>query len=425
MKTHLNLFAVGSLVFALLAPTRATAADLFNLTATGGPSTVSVGSSDLLNLVDKAVKNSAEFSVLAGEPVVNARLTYQGVANALRFNLTDSGVPGAARFQAQLTSQVSTSLNEQFHGSTRDELFNNLEDWFKREGSAAYTRLLKDLSAQSKVSPTDGNPGAATARSSFQNYTEYSSTMTETREEKEQPKDLAGRAGFGLVADVGIFDSKGIKGTAYSLPLFAKFKLSERVGLNFNIPLSYTEIESAKVFGVGLAIGVPVKVILKKKDNPWFWQVTPFGAGNAVGSKEIVTGGLIVNGGIGSVVSYDFGNFELSMGNQFGQYESIALEFDGVKVDPGVAQKIVKNGLKVGIPFAKRWVFEAYAVHTKFLEAAGVDQYITTGGEIGYRFLGKPDAAKKKNGYMKLGLYTDIGNGYFSPHIQFGSGWKF
>ena len=425
MKTFPNFCAVGALVIALLTPVRATAGDLFNLTATGGGTTVSVGGSDLLNLVDNAVKRTGAFSVLAGEPSVFARLTYQGVANALQFNLTDSGVPGLTRFQAQLTSQVSRSLNEQFHGATQAELDNNLRDWFKREGSAAYTQLLKDLSAQSKVSPTDGNPGAVTARSSFQNFTEYSSTMTETREEKEQPKDLAGRAGFGLVADIGLFDSKGIKGTAYSLPLFAKFKLTERVGLNFNIPLSYTEIESAKVYGVGLAIGLPIKLILKKKDNPWFWQVTPFGGANAVGSKEIVTGGLIINGGIGSVVAYDFGNFELSMGNQFGQYESIALEFNGVKVDPGVAQKIVKNGLKVGIPFAKRWVFEAYAVHTKFLEAAGVNQYLTTGGEIGYRFLGKPDAAKKKNGYMKLGLYTDIGSGYFSPHIQFGSGWKF
>ncbi len=425
MKTHLNLFAVGSLVFALLAPTRAMAADLFTLTAMEGPITRSAGSSDLISLVDKLVKNSAEFQVFLGAPNVQANLLYQGVANALQFTLDSTGPVGPMRFQAQLTSQVSRSLNQSFHGATRDELFDNLEAWFKRDGSAAYTQLLKDLSAKSKVSPTDGNPGAATARSSFQTFTEYSSTMTETREEKELPKDLAGRAGFGMVADVGIFDANGIKGTAYSLPLFAKFRLSERVGLNFNIPLSYTEIEDAKVYGAGLAIGVPVKIILKKRGNPWFWQVTPFGGGNAVGSKEIVTGGLIVNGGIGSVVSYDFGNFELSMGNQFGQYESIALNFDGVKVDPGVAQKIVKNGLKVGIPFAKRWVFEAYAVHTKFLEAAGVDQYLTTGAEIGYRFLGKPDAAKKKNGYMKLGLYTDIGSGYFSPHIQFGSGWKF
>ncbi len=422
MKKIIRCFIVGLTGFSLLVPPASRAGDLFILTATDGFDTATARSSDLISLVDNVVKNSGAFSMFGNN--VQGSLTYQSVANALQFGIRDTGVPGPNQFRAHLTSGVS-SLNEQFTGSTRDELFSNVKDWFKKSGSAAYTELLKALNARSTVSPTDGNPGAATARTAFQNYTEYSSTMTETREEKEQPKDLAGRAGFGLVGDIGVFDSKGLKGTAYSLPLFAKFKLSERVGLNFNIPLSYTEIESAKIYGVGLYIGVPVKIILKQKDNPWFWQVTPFGGGNVVGSKEIVTGGLIVNGGIGSVVSYDFGKFELSMGNQFGQYESIALEFDGVKVDPGVAQKIIKNGLKIGVPFAKRWVFEAYAVHTKFLEAAGVDQYITTGGEIGYRFLGKPDAAKKKNGYLKLGLYTDIGNGYFSPHIQFGTGWKF
>lgn len=349
-------------------------------------------------------------------------MKYQGVDNALLFSIQRPGGPGTFT-TARLTSPVS-GLDKTFQGP-EDEVYDQIENFLKKDGSKEYANFLKAMSARSKVSPTDGNPGAATARSSFQNYAEYSSTITETREEKELPKELAGRAGFGLVGDIGVFDANGIRGTAYSLPLFAKFKLSDRVGLNFNIPLSYTEIEDAKVFGAGLTIGVPIKVIMKQKGNPWFWQVTPFGGGNVTGSKEIVTGGLIVNGGIGSVVSYDFGRFELSMGNQFSQYESVALDFDGVKVDPGVAQKIVKNGLKVGVPFAKRWVVEAYAVHTKFLEAAGVDQYITTGGEIGYRFLGKPDAAKKKNGYMKLGLYTDIGNGYFSPHIQFGSGWKF
>ena len=425
MKIHLDLLAVGFLVFALLGPARARAGDLFNLTANDFLNSRSAGSSDLLLLVDKLVKNSAEFNVFSASPTVQAQLNYEGVPNALQFRLDDTGVVGPTRFQARLTSQVSRSLNEQFHGATRDELYSNLKAWFKRDGAQAYTQLLKDLNAQSKVSPTDGNPGATTARAAFQSYADYSMTTTETREEKDQPKASSGRAGFGLVADIGVFDANGIKGTAYSLPLFAKFKLSERVGLNFNIPLSYTEIEAAKVFGAGLTLGVPIKIILKKRDNPWFWQVAPFGGGNVMGSKEIVTGGLIVNGGIGNVLAYDFGAFELSMGNQFSQFESVALDFGGIKVDPGVAQKIVKNGLKVGIPFAKRWVVEAYAVHTKFLEAAGVDQYITAGGEIGYRFLGKPDAAKKKNGYMKLGFYTDIGNGYFSPHLQFSSGWKF
>ena len=30
-----------------------------------------------------------------------------------------------------------------------------------------------------------------------------------------------------------------------------------------------------------------------------------------------------------------------------------------------------------------------------------------------------------KGGYLKLGLYADVGEDYTSAHLQFGSGWKF
>ena len=64
-------------------------------------------------------------------------------------------------------------------------------------------------------------------------------------------------------------------------------------------------------------------------------------------------------------------------------------------------------------------------MHTKFLTSAAVDQYATIGGEIGYRFLGKADAPNKKGGYMKIGLYADLGENYTSAHAQIGTGWKF
>jgi hypothetical protein len=54
-----------------------------------------------------------------------------------------------------------------------------------------------------------------------------------------------------------------------------------------------------------------------------------------------------------------------------------------------------------------------------------LDQYVTVGGEIGYRLLGKADAPNKKGGYIKFGLYADVGDNYTSAHAQFGSGWKF
>ncbi len=231
--------------------------------------------------------------------------------------------------------------------------------------------------------------------------------------------------GVGIVADVGTFDANGFKGQAYSLPLYARFKLTERVGLNIDIPLSYVQVESADIFGFGMGIGVPIKVIPRTKESPWSWQLAPFGGANASASKDFLAGGLVANGGLNSLVAYDFGKVTLSMGNHFSLHEGVPLTVDGYTFDPGVSQQILKNGLKLDIPFKRRWIVDFYAVHTKFLNDAALDQYYTVGGELGYRMLGKPGAGKKKNGYIKFGVYADIGKDYTSAHAQFGTGWKF
>ena len=419
LKSSLNLLAG---VTALVA-TQAKAGDLFILTANDTVDTVRATGSDLLNLVDNAINSQGQFAALNSHNSLTANLTYSGVPNALALNVFQP-VPGPMGAWRGVLTGVG-GLSKSFNATTRDGVFDQMKDFLKSDGSAEYAKFLKAINASSKTSSTDGNPGSVTGTKSFQNYSEYSSTVSQTREEKETPKAAEGRVGFGLVGDVGTFRANGISGTAYSLPLSMKFRVSERVGLNFSLPLSYTTIEKASIFGVGLGVGVPIKVIEARPDNPWSWQVSPFGGADVSGSRELVVGGLIANGGAGSVLTYDFGAVALSLGNQFSLYESVEVEFNGVKVDPGVSQKIVKNGLKLDIPFKRRWVFDVYGIHTKYLEAAGVDQYFTFGAEVGYRMLGKPDAPKKKNGYVKLGFYTDVGNGYSSQHIQFGTGWKF
>jgi hypothetical protein len=295
----------------------------------------------------------------------------------------------------------------------------------KTEGSAELAKFFKAMAAQSLVTITDGNPNSATARSAGDSYQNYGMTFAETKEEKDADKPNTARVGFGIIADVGSFDANGIKGTTYSLPMFARFKLTDRVGLNLDLPLNYTEIEGAKAFGVGLGVGLPVKVIPRAKDSPWYWQLTPFGGANATGSKDLAAGGLLANGGLNSLLAYDFGAFAVSMGNHFSIHEGVPIGLGGYTFDSGVSQQILKNGFKLDVPVGQRWIFDVYAVHTKFLTAAAVDQYITMGGEVGYRMLGKAGAAKKGGGYMKLGLYADVGDNYTSAHAQFGSGWKF
>jgi hypothetical protein len=59
-----------------------------------------------------------------------------------------------------------------------------------------------------------------------------------------------------------------------------------------------------------------------------------------------------------------------------------------------------------------------YGIHTKFLEAAAVDQYFTVGGDIGWR-------SKSTKSYWSAGIYSDISDKYTSVRAKFGTSWKF
>lgn len=394
------------------------AGDLFYIDATAGLTTVSVGGNSVTDLVDNFINVQGGFAPLNNGNPVNAYLNYAGVHQAISFFMNNTGT------SANL-SIPSIGFNQNFNGVNRSDTENQIEQFIKGNGSAVFADFLKSMNARSLVAISDGNPNASTARSSFNAYENYSMTFAETQEEKHAPQETSGRVGIGIIADVGSFDANGVKGTVYSLPLFARFKITERLGLNIDLPLNYTEIESAAVYGAGLTIGLPYKIKPKTDNSKWYWQVTPSGGATIDASLDMAAGGLLASGGLSSVAAYDFGRCTLSMGNHFSLHEGMPITISGYRLDPGVSQQITKNGLKLDLPFAQRWIFDVYAIHTKFLSSAALDQYATVGGEIGYRLRQKAGSSKKKGGYMKLGIYSDLGDNFTSSHIQFGSGWKF
>ena len=77
-------------------------------------------------------------------------------------------------------------------------------------------------------------------------------------------------------------------------------------------------------------------------------------------------------------------------------------------------------------PWATKRSFQPRRLPTRLLAKwVAQERCVKLGGEVGYRLLGKADAPNKKGGYLKLGLYADVGEDYTSAHLQFGSGWKF
>ncbi len=398
-------------------PQSSHAADLFTVSATDGFTTTRAGDKNIVDLISRLVRAEGEFLPFNGV-AFNAALNYAGVRNAIQF------IENAAGTSVTL-GIPSTGLSRTFNGPTRSDVDDQITAFLKKDGADEMAKFLKAMNQRSLVAVSDGNPNSATARAASQSFSSYGMTDAETNDEKENPDEGGTRSGFGMVADVGTIDANGIKGQVYSLPLYARFKLSKRVGLNFDIPLSYADFEGSTVFGFGLGVAVPIKAIPRTKDSPWYWQITPFGGATVSGSADFAAGGMLANGGIVSLLAHDFGKMTLSMGNQLSIHEGVPITVGDYRFDPGVSQQILKNGLKLDVPFARRWVFDLYGIHTKFVEDAAVDQYFTVGAGIGYKRIPKPGSAKKSTGYIKLGFYADIGSDYTSAHAHFGTGWKF
>jgi hypothetical protein len=107
-------------------------------------------------------------------------------------------------------------------------------------------------------------------------------------------------------------------------------------------------------------------------------------------------------------------------------FEGDTLADDDVQFRRGVDQQIMKNGLRVSIPIAKRsWLLEVYGVHTQSFQSASVPSYETIGVELGRHFIWNVEGRPMNLGFFSLGFYSDIGNHYSSGHFKIGSGWRF
>ena len=87
-RTNRLLGVTAASIVLLTAPTKTRAADLFTITATGGP-TVTVGANNVIDLIERAVNRSDAFAALVGG--VTGSLNYGGVANAITYTSAAAG----------------------------------------------------------------------------------------------------------------------------------------------------------------------------------------------------------------------------------------------------------------------------------------------------------------------------------------------
>src|SRR4051812_9796369 len=182
-----------SIIVMVASPSRA--ADPFTLTATGGTRTVSVSSNDVSNLAGNLINNEDQFISLANTNV-NGTLRYGSLNNAVLFTRNAAGTSASITIPSTGFSKTFTATNE-------NDLQNQIEDFFRKNGAEAYARFLRSINEGTTLGVTDGNPLAVTALMADASFNRFG--FLSPRFEMPQTPPL-GR-GFNAHVDGGFSDS--------------------------------------------------------------------------------------------------------------------------------------------------------------------------------------------------------------------------
>jgi len=370
----------------------------------------------LIDLVKNAINSDKEFQQFKNK-ATNCSVTYGGVQNAISFNINATATSGTLQIP-------SANLVKAFNGSNSHDLEKSVEDFLKKNGSSYYTDLMKTVNKQSSVGVTDGNPDSVTAKTAEFLFRAYGSLTVPMPNERANPSD------YPLIGDVGVFHTKGYAGTVYSLPIDFDIRLCDNVRLGINIPLSYSTIEKANIFDIGLGLSVPIRIFNSftgkasaatsgSSECPFTWQITPSGGAFAAGSYELLSGGIVSYGGLTNMVAYSFPGVTVSMGNQLTYFQGDPLTISSYTLDSGVSNWLLKNGVEASVPLSSWIVVNTYATYSNFLQPAAVAAWWTVGVDFAIRPFGSSCTT------VNLGFYTDLAEHYDSEVGRIGFGWRF
>ena len=366
------------------------AQDLFQLNASSTTTNAAAGGSSLISLVDRLSNNDQQFSSLQNQ-AFSANLNYAGISNAVKF--TQSFDANGNRIVG--VQVPSTGLNKTF-SSADGSLSSQIRDYLKKDGLAQLTAFQAVVDRQSAAGVVDGNPLAATALLQDAGYQEFGLHSSPFNIDGKRFTSEPGRFVSRYWAEGGVLDAGGVNGTYVNLTLATEIYFNDLIGLSFTTPLRYQTLHSADIFMGGEVIGVPLQII-PAHGGPLSWQVTPAGHVGAVGSQDLVSGGLIYGAQITSSLSYDVAGFTFTLADQAGYYHGANLSINGYSFNTPLNQWLFKNGLQLSKSFGSFFI-DTSGSWSDFTHAAYVKGYFTPELGIGFKF-GNTDNCGLRIGY--------------------------
>ena len=413
MKTNLSLLVLVS--FFGLSAALLQAADPFVIvaTTTSGPAlTVTASGSSLIDFTNNLINSKGQFQGL-NNTAYTATSTFLGVPNAITY------VSNAGGTNVTL-GLTPIGFSKTFTGATSTDVNNQIKTFYESDGSTIYANFLKAIAKESAAAVTDGNPNAVTAQSANGAFT--SQGFTSTDELISSTDETAGSAkprlgGFGLGFNSGQFKAAGMKGSNTDISFTGlNIGLGDKVRLLTPVNVDYISIEGAKVYGAGVNLALPIRVQVMDKENPWNWRLTPLAGLNVRASEDLASGGLLWDAGLVSSVDYRVNpTLVVCLIDQVTEHKSMTVSYGSYHFNPDIDQQILKNGVRVVVPLARRVIGDCFVIETNFLKDAAVKQFTTFGGSLSLR------TTRSYN--LSLGANYDTGSDFKAWSVGLSSAW--
>ncbi len=344
----------------------------------------------------------------------NANLSFLGISNAITASSNTAGT--------LVTLQIpGINFSQQFSGPSRSNVETQIQDFFLKQGSGIVGQFLNYVAKTSSVAVTDGNPASTTAQTANTDF--LSAGFTPANEVAASAAGTAESAhsnlsGLGIGFNSGKFTANGISGNFSSFAIPFKWRFTDSVALSGTVPVDMLSVSGAKIYGVGLNLGLPIRIYIMDKENPANWRLTPLVGISARGSEDLAGGGVIWMAGLNSAVDYRVNSkLIVCLVDQVTTHHGMTVSYGSYKFDPNVNQNMLKNGVRAVTPLSSRTIGDLFVIETNYLKDAAVKNFTTFGGSLSYRITPKSDIA--------LGVNYDTGSNYKSWSVGLSSAWKF
>lgn len=352
-------------------------ADLFNLTLTQG-STVSRGYNSVIDLFDDYDNGRLDKIISTYNPAAASQgaVNFRGIAMNLDFDAS-----------YKLTFKVSSlGINKEFDGGSQKASFRLFKDYLKANKDDLLGKILRASVESTPFDAVAGNPNS------------LMSVMSDASFSRAGGNPLGSVVGYlspSAAHHTFSFQGKDVDATTFSLPIGATFELGDGGwALLWDMPLTYTDIDGSVSYMAQMGLGLKVPVAK-------YWDLIPAVRVGAVGSEDMLSGGILYNGSLTSDISVPVGKWTIGMTNMFGVIRDYSVKVDDYEVEYDLQNEVYKNGVHARYDFSKKYAVGGSYAYTFY---TGSDLYIDKYHEVELSLLRRLDTFF--SGVALVGNYT-------------------